>query len=493
MTSAQPFSSRKFPNLGWAWPSGRRDQLLVAAICPDECRALASIEAWLQETDLDDATFAEHRLLAAITTRFDALLSSHPEYARLCGLQRLNWTKSRMALASVMPALQEMATLGLRPILLKGACRVALDPSEQKSRTSYDLDLLLASCDFAPAFEVLAARGWKSTRGESTLGLRARISSVNARNFKHGQFGDIDLHRTAYHAPNVNSVLDEQLLSAAMPVEYYGLPLRVPIPEERLAMAIGHGGWDGHNHSDWLVDAARILEQDAINWDKFTSIVVSRRLIGASAVALSYLHYQIGLEIPAKVRDSIFGTSSVGTPAQVASMFLAKEAEQLSSSQRLVRKGIESFHKLRHSGRNKALDTPVFRTFTKVRKDEPGDHFGFNYQVLCRERAATGLWSFSITLQIPAPSKTRRVELELNGQDRNICHFQAFHFRKSGASALIKFNGRIEIDENDFPIVISALPSKLIETVDSKSEIDKYGAIAFSVIAADFHTSSSHQ
>jgi hypothetical protein len=149
-------ASHRFPSLSWAWPQGGRHLLIVAAICPDEDRAFEAIQQWLRETDLDDATFAEHRLLSAITTRFDARLAHHPEYARLCGLQRLNWTKSRMAVSTAKPALQKMVDAGLSVILLKGACRIALDIAEQKSRTSYDLDLLLNHSDFANAIEILA-------------------------------------------------------------------------------------------------------------------------------------------------------------------------------------------------------------------------------------------------------------------------------------------------------------------------------------------------
>jgi hypothetical protein len=485
VSRARSFSSRKFPHLGWAWPTGQRDQLIVAAICPDDERALTAIRTWLNETNLDDATFAEHRLLAAITTRFDERLAGHPEYPRLCGLQRLNWTKSRMAIAAAKPALEKMVALGLRPILMKGACRVALDSSEQKSRTSYDLDLLLSPEDFVGAFEVLADGGWKSTRGESTLGLRARISSVRARNLKQGRFGDIDLHQSAYHFSNQNSECDQRLFETALPVTFHDLALRVPVPEERLAMAIGHGGWDGHNHSDWLVDAARIIEPGTVDWNLFNEIVKARRLNGAAAIALSYLHHQIGISIPQKVRDAICGKTSIASPSQIASMFLAKEADSLSLAQRLVREGVESFHKLRHSGRDNAVDTPVFRAFTKVFRDAPVRAIALSHQVDVFEKAQAGTWEFSVTLEIPAPNKRRRVEFELNGPTRNICHLQAFHVRTSGQGAQIRFHGRVELQESDFPLVISALPGKLLDVAEHTAAVDKYGALPFARIAVE--------
>ncbi|WP_342071653.1 nucleotidyltransferase family protein [Yoonia algicola] len=478
--------SRRFPNLAWAWPQGGRNQLVVAAICPDEARAFAAIESWLHETDLDDATFAEHRLLAAITTRFDDRLKKHKEYARLNGLQRLNWTRSLMAMSAAKPALQEMVSAGLRLILLKGACRVALDVSEQKSRTAYDLDLLLSPSDFVGAFEILAANGWVSTRGESVLGLRGRISSVRARNFKHGRFGDIDLHQSAYHIANQSENIDRALLDDVQPAQFYGLPVFVPSPEERLAMAIGHGGWDGHSHSDWLVDAARIVNVDGVDWDKFCKIIKCRKLSGPTAIALSYLSTEVGLNISSEVLREVCGRTNLASPAQISAMFLAKDTGKLTSAQRTIRRAFENFHKLKHSGRDKMQDTPLFRAVTKPGSSAAATAGVLEQQLVPDTQAKAGLWSFNVTLNVKAPPKRRRIEFEINSPTRNLCHLQAFHLRKSGDHTMMRFKGQIELKKDDFPCVLSALPGKLVEAPDGSAEHQKYGIVPFSVLAADF-------
>lgn len=490
MTSHRSSASRRFPSLSWAWPDGGRHQLITAAIHPDDDTALTAIQKWLRETDLDDATFAEHRLLAAISARFDRRLSQHDEYARLCGLQRLNWTRSRMAIAISRPALERMVGAGLKVILLKGACRVALDKQEQKSRISYDLDLLFHPDQFSDAFEILAADGWQSTRGESVLGLRARLSSIRARNFKKGRFGDIDLHRSAYHIASSSSGCDAQLFNDTQPVTYYDLPMYIPSVEERLAMAIGHGGWDGHSHSDWLVDVARILDRESVDWEKFKHIINARRLRGSAAIAISYLGQEFGLQIPDKLRDDICGQGRFSAPSQIAAVLLAKDTKAMSRGQKIARGIVTGIERIRYSGRDKLHDTPVFRARTRKAPASSGASHALEQQVALPTLAQPGTWAFRMTIEMRAPRKRRRIELELNARDRNLCHFQAFHMRSDLAFISVRFRGQVEITADDPTITVSALPGKLMEEGLGAEDHEKYAAISFVIRSANFQRKS---
>ncbi|KQI73397.1 hypothetical protein AN191_00370 [Loktanella sp. 5RATIMAR09] len=486
MTLQPSSASRRFPHISWAWPNGSRHKLITAAIHRNDETAFAAIKDWLRETDLDDATFAEHRLLSAITTRFAHDLAQMPEYARLCGLQRLNWTRSRMAIAISRPALEEMVNAGLRIILLKGACRVALDMDEQKSRTSYDLDLLFHPDDFEKAFEILAAGGWHSTRGESVLGLRARLSSIRARNFKKGRFGDIDLHRSAYHLASSSEACDQALLNDTQPVSYYDLPMYIPSVEERLTMAIGHGGWDGHSHSDWLVDAARILDRESVDWEKFANIIRARRLLGPAAIALSYLDQEMGLQLPDRIRDNIYRQRRFSKASQISAMLLAKDTDALNRGQKIARGIVQGVERIRFSGRDKSHDTPVFRALTRKALVSPDATPALEQQVALPTQLQPGIWAFDLTLEMPSPRKPRRIELELNGQDRNLCHLQALHVRSTAAHIVVRFRGQVDINANDPPITVSALPGKLMEEGLGAEDHDKYAAIPFFIRSADF-------
>lgn len=486
MTAQTSDHSRRFPNLAWAWPNGARHQLVTAAICPDHDRAYAAIKLWLANTDLDEATFAEHRLLAAITMRFSDRLKQEPEFGRLSGLQRLHWTKSRMAVAAVTPALKEMNNQGLQIILLKGSCRVALDPSEQKARTSYDLDLLLSAQGMSDAFEILAAQGWQSTRGESTMGLRARISTVRARNFKKGKFGDIDLHQNAYHTANAHPELDRKLFIERQPVTYYGFDVFIPSAEERLAMAIGHGGWDGHSHSDWLVDAAGIITREAIDWPKFKAIISGRNLTGATAIALSYLQDCIGLDLPAGTMDAICGRALFRLPRQIPALILARDADDLTRPQQFARKVIENVQKARFSGRDKIVDTTVTRSFVRRPKAPSNAKATFQFPLDTSGISGRGKYCLTVTVEMDAPPVRRRFEFEINDLRRNICNLQAIHWNKKSGKIRANFKVDIEVDAQDFPLTLATLPGKLIESPGTPQERQKYAAVPFSLVRVTF-------
>lgn len=482
MKSAPFKANRKFPHISWAWPIGSRHELIVAAISPDDERAFEAIRNWLLNTDIDDVNYAELRLLAAITSRFESRLSDHPEHARLTGLQRLNWTRSRMAVAAMQPILNEMIAKGLKPMLMKGACRIALDPSAQKSRMSGDLDLLLSDDDFEQAVDILLNSGWQSERGESAFGLRGRISSIRARNFKKGKFGDIDIHRFAYHHSKRHSSCDEALFSDAIEADYYGSPILVPSPEERLAMAIGHGGWDGHTHSDWLVDIAHILAEGLIDWQKFKAIIEHRGLSEEVAIAFSYLNYDIGISIPSDVLEAVQANRRVATGQQIYQMYLAKEFEALSKPQRMIRSLVKSLKNLKVSGRNKRTDTPTYRAICVPTLGHSTVATAESFLIEKPDAFAQSELGFSLQVRFPAQKSRRRIELEINSSQRNICHLQAIHLRSFGWATTARLRGKILVEESDFPLTISALPTKYLNEFSSLDEHEKYCAVPFELV-----------
>lgn len=475
-------SRHAFPHLTWAWPAGRRHLLITAAVHPARHVALAAITEWLDTTNLDDTVFTEHRLLATITSRFDLELRSRPEYPRLQGMQRLNWTRSRLASAAATPVLAQMAAQGIRIVLLKGACRVALDPAEQKSRTSYDIDMLVRDDDFQPAFEVLAAAQWQSTRGESVMGLRARLSTVRARNFKKGHFGDIDLHRSPYHFGQQAPVADEAFFSEATPASYFGVPVFIPSVEERLCMAIAHGGRDSHGHSDWLVDIARMLELESINWDKVLRIVHQRRLVGAASIALSYLANGLAVPVPASVLQTLAPYPALAGLRHPLSVLMAKEGGPLDGIATLASALDNSWERLWHSGRNRVQDAPSLLALTRTSASE--EQGSLVQPVALPPSSTPGLYRVELVLNFGRLSMRRRVDFELNSPVRNLVHLRALHLWTVRGGLCVRFRGTIRLNADDLPLQLHALPGKLLdETANSRAK-EKYAPVPFHVVSA---------
>ena len=289
---------RRFPDYGWSWPTGGLDQLLKAALLPDEEAAASHAARWLDENDIDHVAFREHRLLAAISDRFGRKLAAHPAYPRLVGLQKMLWTKSRLAAREAEPALQAMIDAGCAVMLIKGASRIAVNASAQRGRVAHDIDILVRPQDMIAAFDVLCDRDWQIATGVSPQYLRTRLASLRSMNFFKGSFGDIDLHQQAYDGSQQSAEDDLAIWQRALSAEFNGVGVLVPSPADRMALAIGHGGLDAHTHSDWLVDCAVAIESGGVDWGVFADIVARRGLAVAAAVALSYLHLETGIAVP---------------------------------------------------------------------------------------------------------------------------------------------------------------------------------------------------
>lgn len=479
---SRDITAARFPNVAWAWPPVKHHQLLGAALNPDKCEAMHFLRDWLDENELDDASFPEHRLLAAVATRLGKEIETLPEYGRLVGIQRLNWTKSRMAIKDIRPILESFTNAGLKVVLLKGASRVALDPGEQKSRTSYDVDVLLASDEFTTGFDLLSAAGWKSARGESPIGLRARLSSVRARNFKKGKFGDLDLHRIAYKPENASVQDDQQLFKDASPVSYYGLPCFVPSAEERLAIAVAHGGLSADSHSDWIVDCARIIEYEQIDWQKLRGILKRRHLSGHAEIAFGYL--QNGLQIGMNdVAESGFGQKTGWMPlSQINSLIVARHPARMGMTLRAVRKLIIELRKARSTGRNRSGDTP---RFLAVFRRSPG----FNSAVetvagISGQDAGfegPGRYHMTLELEVNTASARRRAEFELNSATQNICSLKALAIRNYSGPGTIRFSGRISLGADGNLLFLNALPGKYLDGAPSSNELAAHAPLPFSV------------
>ncbi len=471
-----------FPRLSWAWPSQERTLLLLAALAPDAERALEALDTWLRATPLDDATFADHRLLAAVSSRHGSALASFGEYHRLLGIQRFNWTKSRMVIKECLPPLRAMADSGIRVVLIKGAGRVARDPSAQKARTSYDLDILLSDSDFSRGFEILAGLGWESSRGESTLGLRGRISTVRARNFKMGRFGDIDLHRNAYKAVNASVSDDLLLIDEAQPVSFHGIDCFIPSPEERLSIAFAHGGSDSDHHSDWLVDATHILSEEDIDWQKMTGILKRRRLTGQANIAFSFLGEAIGLrKLDGAAAQGLATRDRRSKPSEYGALLMARPSSQSGSAVRSVRSVVQHVRKLRSSGRDLKSDTP--RSLGLLSRAKPHALMPVPSLSAAVEAPSEVGGSFRLTLEVLLFPEfpRRRIELELNSNTRCICSFRGLAPKKLTGPARVSFKADVQLEDADGPLSLNALPLHHVQTGAPRSEVERAAAVPFVV------------
>lgn len=304
MSNALP---ARFPDYGWAWPKGGRDLLLRAAILDDLHSAGQAFGAWLDGHVFNDVTFAEQRLLVAISARLPDTALSGSVRARLKGIERMLWTHSTLALQAARPALQVLGDAGIAVMVLKGAARAAIDLRDVRGRFASDVDLLVPRPHFETAYLKLRSGDWHhNQRGEPNL---ARITGIN---LYRGTHGDLDLHKFPLHQLNLGDADQSPLWERATQCSFLGLRVSVPSPTDRLLMAIAHGGIDGHQHSDWLVDCAVLMGSNTIDWPLFERLCAERQLEAHAGLALSYLVDVLDAKMPpdAMARIQVAGKSS---------------------------------------------------------------------------------------------------------------------------------------------------------------------------------------
>jgi hypothetical protein len=92
--------------------------------------------------------------------------------------------------------------------------------------------------------------------------------------------------------------------SRRRPIAIPGVPSSAPSMTDLLLHVILHGSrLGGGAHVVWAADAAAIITNaaEALNWDLFIDQVERRRVAGASAVTLTYLADEVGVEVPEHV------------------------------------------------------------------------------------------------------------------------------------------------------------------------------------------------
>ncbi|MER9327783.1 nucleotidyltransferase family protein [Mesorhizobium sp. M0152] len=477
---------RRFPDYGWSWPTGGLDQLLKAALLANEDAAASYATLWLDANDIDLVSFREHRLLAAVSDRFGRKLAGHTAYPRLVGLQKMLWTRSRMAMREAEPALKAMADAGCMVMLIKGASRIALDTAAQRGRVAHDIDILVRPQDLQTAFDVLRDREWQIATGVSPQYLRTRLASLRSMNFFKSNFGDIDLHQLAYDGSQQSHEDDLAIWRRAVAAEFSGVDVLVPSPADRIALAIGHGGLDAHTHSDWLVDCAVALRGGDVDWDVFLDVVARRGLAVAAAVALSYLALEIGVPVPETMLVTVIEMADHAGLSRWSGVLQAKPRTDFGRLVWLSRGLAKQLRLRRKSGRLRQ-DPPAKAWRGRPARNEPAEAASlsvFSQAMPCPPTA--GDMMLDITVRISVPPVRRRIEMEINADDHHFARLRAMAISRSGGERVLHFRGKVTLDGEKHALTLEARPSRQFRQWHDEATVAAYGALPFQLVSAIF-------
>jgi hypothetical protein len=459
-----------------AYPTGWHDRLIKAAIVPDAGRALAHAAAWLAAHDIDRAPFRDHRLLVAVTARFGDRLAGFPAYPRLVGLRRMLWTRSVMALREARPALAAIAA-GSNLLLIKGAARLVEQGLAAGERVAHDIDVVVRG-DLPAAFDVLVGHGWTPAYGVSGLYLREHLASVRAINMFKGSFGDIDLHSRPFHPGQGTGVDDDHLWRRSRSARLDGLGVRIPAPEDRVALAIAHGGLDAHAHSDWLLDVAVVLAREAVDWNLLEEIVRRRSLCVPAALAFAYLAGECETAVPPPLLARLAAAAQARPLAYLSGFLQARPRDRagpVGNAARAVAKHLRK--RIARREMPGAADRAL--AVKRIAMAAPADRTDLALdQRISVPAGCRGPVRFRTLLLMAGSPVRRRIELELNAASRHVCRIR-YRKRTSSARPLaLLVEGTIDLPADAASLVLTSRPSRLLRHA-APAQKARYDALPF--------------
>lgn len=394
---------------------------MIAAGHADERRAAEAFVEWLATTDIESCHFPEQRLLARIASRFPESRLKVSERARLNGIVRLLWTKSRLTLDHATPVLKALRAAGAELLVLKGMALTALDMQNLKGRIAHDIDILIRVSDLPVALSILDGAGWRSARGESGLLLKQRGAAFRSLNFMKPPFGDIDLHTRAYLTTSRHNEAEAELWSRSTRASLLGVDVLVPSPTDRLVNAIAHGVIDAHRHSDWLVDCAQLVGEGGVDWPVVETLVDILAVPAQATLVLLYLSEVLGFPVPEATLASLWARARSSPGDYFKALFLGYPRSQhtlLSSAGRQV-------FKKHHSAQVKAANANGGQAGAapgiKMRRVSAPRAFpdappGLRHRLTVEP----GTTRCSIVVGVEGAGRSRRYVFEVNTSDRHL-------------------------------------------------------------------------
>jgi hypothetical protein len=203
-----------------------------------------------------------------------------------------------------LPAvLGHLRSVGITPILLKGAHLATQVYPEPLLRGMSDFDLLVHPGELAVGEQALRAAGYRSRRVESIEFVIAKERQIPAL-WQPGMYA-IELHWTLAEAGTRLRIDLDGLWSRAESVTVYGEPTRVLAPEDALLHVCLHGAvlhlFDHGPRT--LLDVAALLNRYAttLNWAAVESRAREWRVDRAVFLVLELARRDVGAAVPVDV------------------------------------------------------------------------------------------------------------------------------------------------------------------------------------------------
>ena len=233
-------------------------------------------------------------LVVARLRALGVLPASIDERERVRDVEAGLWLdRASLALARATSALEHA---GIRVATLKGpALAERLYAEAPQHRLSIDVDLLVDPSDLAAATAALSELGWRRDGGGWDRYLEAHHHALH---LAHATQPPIDLHFRA--SLGIGAPLEAAPLLARSIVHRTnaGALVRVPSPEDELVYLAVHAVAHRMSRLVWIVDAARLVERVAVDFELARARAREARVEGALLLLAEAMRSTFAIAVP---------------------------------------------------------------------------------------------------------------------------------------------------------------------------------------------------
>jgi hypothetical protein len=237
-----------------------REQLLLnAALHRDEAVAIESCRTWQSGIAIEDAPYAETRLIPAVFARLSAIVPAVELPPKFRGKARATFTQNMILARETLPYLESFA--GFCPVIAIKGLAICARYNAWSRRNMGDFDIHIPYRDLERACRRLEADGWMPRCGMTWKTLIHRSSLRRSSwGLERGR-SVLDLHWRITDDAGKRQ-LEREMWETGRTCDVQGYRLLIPSPEMAFVTALDHGFRFG-SRADLLqtvIDCAQLIE-----------------------------------------------------------------------------------------------------------------------------------------------------------------------------------------------------------------------------------------
>jgi hypothetical protein len=280
-----------------SWPTKQQELLFKASLLQGG-EAIKAWETWVNQNDIENLDYGSQRLLPLLFKNISTQGVDDPVFSKIKGVHRHSWYKNQILFAKILPVIQQLNSVGIQTLALKGAALAIQYYDDFGLRPMDDFDILVRNDQAEDAIQYLQDWGWRLQHGNDEI-LRHHLKTRHASAFVDNDGHELDLH---WHLliDDLESNANKDFWDAAEELSFKQQKIRIPNPTDLLLQIILHGNiWEINPPIRWVPDAFMVLNSSRkIDWQRLLVQAKKRKQVLRLREALIYLVDILGVKIP---------------------------------------------------------------------------------------------------------------------------------------------------------------------------------------------------